>query len=896
MSSGYSNRNPGDQNALKWENFHMLASWPLVGRSRELARFADVLAQGDRLAVVLAGRAGVGKTRLASEWLTMAETQGRATARVKAGQGATRLPFGALATLLPGPTGPSMEPADMLRRARDDIVALGRGRPLALLIDDAHLLDDASATLAHQLVSSRAAFVIATVRSQTPAPDAIVALWKDELAERLELEPLGRASVESLLTTVLDGPVSGATLHDLCERSAGNALYLRELVLAGMESGTLDNQGGIWRFTGEPGVSSRLIELIEARLGAVQDPERKVLEALAFGEPLGVGCLTTLTTAEKLEELETRGLIVTGYDGRRLETRLAHPLYGEVIRARIPAMRSQAVRQNLAGRVHAVGARRREDPLRFATWRLDAGGEMAPDLMVAAAATARNRWDLDLAGRLADAAVRAGAGIEAALLRAEVSVLQGRGPEAEEQLAALLPLATTDVQRARVVAAQVEYLVSRLGRTEEAARVAGEAARGLTEPGALDLVLAKQAFALQAGGRLRDALDVLAPVLARAEGRALAFAWWVGGSCLVRMGRFAEAAAFNDKSDELDADCTGSPPLNPSRRRTVRCAALIGAGRLRDAEDLAAAAYTAGVANGSQTDQAMFAMYLARVELVMGKVLDARHHAVESRNLFREKRWINMSRTTLTQLALAHALGGSAEQALVALAELDALGMPPDYLNDIERDRAYAWAAIAAGDTATAGRHLRAAAGRARRREDHSWESETLHDLARLGWANEVAPRLRELADVVEGHLAPARSDHAAALASGDPAQLAAVSETFEAMGALLMAAEASASAAVALRRADEPRPAVAAELRAAELARRCQGAVTPALRDIETQALLSSREIEVAALAAAGMPNKEIAGRLTVSVRTVENHLQRVYEKLGVARRADLAQALGTL
>jgi DNA-binding NarL/FixJ family response regulator len=88
----------------------------------------------------------------------------------------------------------------------------------------------------------------------------------------------------------------------------------------------------------------------------------------------------------------------------------------------------------------------------------------------------------------------------------------------------------------------------------------------------------------------------------------------------------------------------------------------------------------------------------------------------------------------------------------------------------------------------------------------------------------------------------------------------------------------------------------VAAEVRAAELARRCQGAMTPALRAIQTQALLSSREIEVAALGAAGLSNKDIAARLSVSVRTVENHLQRVYEKLGVARRADLAQALGSV
>ena len=857
---------------------------------------ADVLAGGEHFAVVLAGRAGVGKTRLAWEWLAMAEARGRATARVKAGQSARRLPFGALAPLLPGASAPSVEPADMLRRARNDIVALGGGRPLVLLVDDAHLLDDASATLVHQLVSTRSAFVIATVRTEEPAPDPIVALWKDELAERLELQPLAPSSVETLLSTVLDGPVSGAALHGLGERSAGNALYLRELVLAGMESGTLTNQDGIWRLAGSPAVSSRLVELIEARLGAVKDPERKVLDALAFGEPLGVACLMTLTTARKLEDLEARGLITTTYDGRRLEARLGHPLYGEVIRARIPALRSQTVRQGLADRLHAVGARRREDALRFATWRLDAGGDMAPDLMVAAAVTARNRWDLDLARRLADAAVRAGAGIDAALLQAEVAVLQGRGAEAEENLAALLPLATNDAQRARVVAARVEYLVSRLGRIDEAAQVAADAESLLTDPGALDLVVAKRAFALQAGGRLREALDVLQPVLVRAEGPPLAFAWWVGGACLVRIGRFAEALAFNEKCEELDADRTGSPPLNPSRRQTVRCGALIGAGQLREAEEVAATSYSRGVASGYSTVQGVFAMYLARVELITGKVADARHHALEARNIFREKQWVNMCRSALSQLALAHALGGSAEQARATLAELDGLGLPAEYLNDIERDRAGAWAAAADGDVTSARELLRAAAATARRREDFVWEGETLHDLARIGWAQETVCRLRELVDLVEGRLAEVRADHAAALVSGDPAALATVSRAFEDMGAWLFAAEASASVAVALRRRDEPRRAVAAELRAAELARRCQGAMTPALRAIQTQALLSSREIEVAALAAAGMANKEIACRLSVSVRTVENHLQRVYEKLGVARRADLGGALSSL
>jgi len=47
--------------------------------------------------------------------------------------------------------------------------------------------------------------------------------------------------------------------------------------------------------------------------------------------------------------------------------------------------------------------------------------------------------------------------------------------------------------------------------------------------------------------------------------------------------------------------------------------------------------------------------------------------------------------------------------------------------------------------------------------------------------------------------------------------------------------------------------------------------------------------------LAAAGIASKDIAERLYLSVRTVNNHLQHAYTKLGVSGRTDLAQALGS-
>ncbi len=58
----------------------------------------------------------------------------------------------------------------------------------------------------------------------------------------------------------------------------------------------------------------------------------------------------------------------------------------------------------------------------------------------------------------------------------------------------------------------------------------------------------------------------------------------------------------------------------------------------------------------------------------------------------------------------------------------------------------------------------------------------------------------------------------------------------------------------------------------------------------------LTTREREVVALAVSRLSNQEIAERLVLSVRTVENHLYRAYGKLGVTARTELAPALGTV
>ncbi|MGH9281809.1 MAG: AAA family ATPase [Acidimicrobiales bacterium] len=368
--------------------------WPFVGRGGELRELRTLVTHDDGRGVVVAGPAGVGKTRLALECLHLAEHAALATARVTGSRAASGIPFGALAPLLPavhhGDPGAVDDRADLLRRSAAALVDRAGGRRLVLLVDDAHLLDDASATLVHQLAATGSAVVLATVRSGEPAPDPVVGLWKDGLAERLELGGLDSEAVEELLASVLGGPMDRAAVAHLAVHCEGNVLFLRELVVGAVHDGVLRDDGGIWRLVGPLSPSDRLVELVEARLAGLGPEERGLLEVVSFGEPLGPAELSAIGDPDLAESLERKSLLLSRTDSRRLEIRLAHPLYGDVLRARIPALRCRSIARALAEAVEATGARRREDTLRVATWRLDGGGAR-PDLMLAAATPARWR-------------------------------------------------------------------------------------------------------------------------------------------------------------------------------------------------------------------------------------------------------------------------------------------------------------------------------------------------------------------------------------------------------------------------------------------------------------------------------------------------------------------------
>jgi DNA-binding CsgD family transcriptional regulator len=218
--------------------------------------------------------------------------------------------------------------------------------------------------------------------------------------------------------------------------------------------------------------------------------------------------------------------------------------------------------------------------------------------------------------------------------------------------------------------------------------------------------------------------------------------------------------------------------------------------------------------------------------------------------------------------------------------------IPRVYRFDIER--AAAWLDAARGEVSTGRARALAAADDAASTDASGPELLALLEVVRLGGAAGVAPRILRLAATVEGAHAEGVAAYAIALADRDAAGLDAAAVRFEAMGTRLLAAEASAEAARAHGDAGRSGSRLTSLARARVLAAGCEGARTPALRDLGAHpglGTLTAREREAVELASRGLTNREIASRLFLSVRTVHTHLQRAYAKLGVNDRERLAE-----
>jgi DNA-binding CsgD family transcriptional regulator len=863
-------------------------AWPFTGRHLLLESGLDALADG-ATALFLVGEPGVGKTRLATELVQRLDEHGRATRRVIATIAARGTPLAALAHLLPPMAG--QDAGSVFHSARE--VFDVEGDRLVFHIDDAHVLDPSSASLLGSLADAGVLQLVVTARTGEPLPDALAALRASDDAVTLTVDTLDAISVDSLLHRVLGAPLDGGAEAQLLETSGGNPFFLRELVVGAIEDGALREVGGVWRLDGSIPANTALGERVLDRVRHLPEVARDALDVIAVAEPVGLDDLEVTFSGDVLEELERRALIRVDTDQRRNLVRLAHPIYGDAVRSMLGRIRFRRLARDQVERVLAHGARRRDDALRVARWQIDAALTPDPGQALAAARVARHALDFATAADLARAALDAGEAHAAPLLGEALYEL-GDFAALEDVVVAALAAEPPEADFVQLTRTRAIGLLWGAGDHELAIRTLADAEAAVSEPRHRELLRFARGLDIAWSGDPRTALELSEPLL-DSEHATVA----VQGALNVEL--VAATVGPTSRAIEL-ADHwlpihLGLPDLSetthPGNHLVAKALASVNAGRLDEAQALSDFGYASAVASRSRIGQMWFGLLLAQVALARGDAAAAEARLREQVALCEAIGHRRPMLLGLTQRCIALALLGQVDAARQDLAAIDADPVPVLQLFAVERARAEAWILAAEGDVVAARRALVAGAVAAEDAGITLLGAFARADALRLG-DRDQAPSLRAAAAVVDSRIVEAAADWAEA--AGDGEALEAAARSLADLGYAMHAAEAWAQAATAWRDEGDRRRATAAERAADELARTCTGSATPTLATVDSVVPLTAREREVALLTVKGLTAKQVGERLVVSSRTVSNHLQNMYAKLGISSRAELVEAIGRL
>jgi DNA-binding CsgD family transcriptional regulator len=820
---------------------------------------------------------------------------------------------------------------------RSVLERLARRQPLLLALDDVHWADAASVEmLAHLLRRFRGPGLMAVAYRQAPSRllAALESAARAGRGSRLEPALLTPEEADRLIGSGIDD----SARETLYRESGGNPFYIEQLVRAGHAPRIRARR--VAARTREAAVPRAVLAAIGEEVVAISDTSRCALEAAAVAgesfEPEMVAAIAEQSVPSvlgALDELLSTDFIRPTETPRRF--RFRHPIVRRAVYDGIPqgwqigaharaAAALEAAHAPVSARAHHVESSAAVGDEGAISLLVLAGRDAAPRapetagrwLLAAArllAPAEDNEPRLELLGEAASALIYAGAYDEA------LDVL--------DTVSRLLPPERVD-ERAEVVA-RIAFARRMNGHPFESRGLVEKTLKTLARDSSGELGLTLElALDHYWRGEFRDMYDIARDVADRARfgGEALCWAWGAAlcslastslsrpGMGLIELreaevaydalpdeqlaehldvgGYVAQAASALERADnalayvtralEL-AERTGQSPLIPGLL-VIEANALVMKGRITEAVAVAENATDLVLTGNDQV--AVWALWAdAMVCSLAGETARALASARDA--VARSERLTETFFSSLSRLHLAAALNAAG-------------------------DPAGARAELAAVETGPGQRLLDLRGG-------NGWEllTRTLLALGELDAAAEVAATAdaRARASLLPQRTASAVCARAAVLlARGDPA--AAIDTAREALplaesaGNPVLGARARALIGTALGRAGSTDQAIL-ELEEAERTLHGAGAVREAdaaaqelrrlgrrgprrIRDTRGGAggiaALSAREREVAALVAAGKRNRDVAAALFVSEKTVESHLARIYDKLGVRSRTALA------
>ena len=906
----------------------LVAAIDLVGREWESQAVRDALANDPAAgALVLEGAAGVGKTVLWEAGLAHATTLGQHVVSARPGEAETGLAHAALGdllgplldevrALLPGPQGDALDVA-LLRVGPGEAavepravaaatltalrLAASQG-PVLLAIDDVQWLDGASESalrFALRRLRNEQVRLFATLREEVGTPGSDFLGMPEERVRRLPLGPLDDDAVRQVIVRELGRALPVPALARLVTAAGGNPFYARELARAAARQGALEG--------GELPLPADLAALLRDRLGSLPPGTRKALAAVAaLGQP------TIAAVAAAVDEADLDPAFAAGVLREdHAVVRFAHPLLAAAAYNGLPPARRRAVHRRLADL--SGDAEERARHLAAAATRPEASVGAAIEEGAAAAA---GRGAPAAAAELFEVAARQEPDPELAVTRrlaaAEFHTAAGNGRRAtvllQEVVESLSPgplRAQALVLRAELAGTLEEALDTVRQTVEEAGENGQTRARAMFIAG-MTLTVANRygeaAEWLQAASALLDSVPDRT-LRIRVMGELADIEVWTG-----REGgfeRLREAAAL--ESDDLAPDAAWGPT-------TLLGRALVYADDLAAARSLLEESYHRALAAGDEENRAILCLHLTELECRAGRLGAARRYAEEGLGVY-EASWGDQGQRSLSYarlLAAAHEgdVGLARELGEQGLARCREQG---DELFELHHLCALGFLELSLGDPDAASQWLGEVPDRVEAcgiRDPgiflcHAESSEALIGLGQLDEAEgglaaleargRSLDRPRALATAARGQalLAANRGDLDGALAHLDDALVhherlqvpLERARTLLVLGAVQRRAKRKAAARSAL----EESLAIAQRIGARLWVERARAELQRVGGRSRSHGLTPT-ETRVAALVAEGQTNREVADALFVTVRTVEANLTRIYSKLGVRSRSELA------
>jgi DNA-binding CsgD family transcriptional regulator len=917
----------------------------IVGREEELELLRGFLADtaAGPLALVLEGEPGIGKTTL--WWAAVVGARARSY-RVLACRPAgaeAQLSFSALGDLLagtleetlhelPAPQRRAIEVALLLEETSGSppdqraialaflgiLRLLARSGPVLIAVDDAQWLDAPSASVlefALRRLGAEPIVLLATFRQDGGRvarlePERVV---REERLRRIVVEPLSVGALQRLLRLRLGAALSRPTLLRLHEASDGNPFYALELARA------VERQGSELQ-PGRPlPIPESLHELVQDRLAALPEGAQDGL--------LAVAALTSPTVPMVRAASKNRGQPVAGLEaavaagvieleGERI--RFSHPLLGSTLYSRAEPSRRRRLHRRLSEVVSDP-----EERARHLALAASGADERVAQTLDAAARHASARGAPVAAAELAELSVeftpdkRGGDFRRRTLAASEYHFAAGALGRAHSSLEGLLEKLPRGDERADVLL-RLSVTSKEMEMAAELCERALAEAEGDDQMSRVHLGLGA-CWPVRGGIRFAAAHSRLALEHAeRAGDRRLTIAAlstlalldiWAGQTT---PGLLERGLALEQPGIEL----SGYEGPGPRRTLAVR---LFYQGRLNDARELLDRLLSEAAERGDEPAAAVTRLRLADVELRAGAWARSAEHASAAHEAAEQIGLEHVGHQSLYRKALIDAHCGRIEEARAAAGEAAALA---ETVQNVSMKGialgALGFVELSLGDARAADQHLRPVLAWLGDLDlalapfpaspyglealigvgelDHAHE--LLAQFEREGrqlespWALAVAARLRGLLQAAVGDLSSALHFLELALAEhesrGWPFERA---QTLLALGETQRRAKQKRAARDSLQAGltvfEELGAPLWAEKARADLRRlggrpRGRGKLTPT-------------EERVAALVGEGRTNREVAAALYVAERTVEGHLTRIYAKLGVRSRAELARRLGS-